>query len=138
MRAGRRDTPVVLERFTSTADAYNEPVETWASIGREMAEVYFSRGDERRRAAMEQGEEAATFKMLATARTRGLTVRDRLQALGRVWNVRGSVPRGRTEIEVTAVAVEAAVTPAPPASPGQFDFSDADNSGLLALILEDA
>ena len=106
MRAGRRDTPVVLERFTSSTDEYNEPVETWAPIGTEMAEVYFSRGDERRRAAMEQGEEAATFKMLATARTRSLTVRDRLQALGRTWNIKGSVPRGRTGIEVTAVAVE--------------------------------
>lgn len=107
MRAGRRDTRVVLERFTRTHDAYNEPIETFAQLGAPvMAEVYFSRGDERRREATEQGEEAATFRMLATATTRSLTVRDRLQALDRVWNVRGTVPRGRREIEVTAVAVE--------------------------------
>ena len=104
MTAGRRDQLVTLERFTTTTNDYNEAIENWSPIGREWVAVYFGAGSERRQAAMEQGQQAATFQFLANARTRGLTIRDRIQHDGE-WDIQGISPDtpSRGLIEITAV-----------------------------------
>jgi len=138
MTAGTRDSIITLQRFTTATDEYGDPVQTWADAGKVWARVFWGRGDERRTAAMEQGQQPATFQMLANILTRGLTVRDRILFDGAAWDIQGIAPTTRAEIEITAVRGDTVATAAPPAAGGQLDFSDPVFSGLIALILEDA
>lgn len=105
MTAGRRDTLVAIETATTANDDYNEPQETWNEAGQEWAAIFYGRGDERRQAAMEQGQQAASFQMLANPLTMGVTVKDRLTVAGAVWDIVGIAPETpkRGEIEFTAV-----------------------------------
>lgn len=104
MRAGRRDQLVTLERATTGQDAYGEEISTWGSIGQEWAAVHYGRGSERRQAAMEQGQQPATFGMLSNPITRSLTLADRIDHAGAKWDVEGIAPDTprRGEIEITA------------------------------------
>lgn len=104
MTAGRRNTIITLQRASTTQDEYGEEVSTWADIGQEWAAVNYGRGDERRQAAMEQGEQPATFIVLDNALTRSLTLKDRIVADGQTWDITSSVPgRWRGEQDITAV-----------------------------------
>ncbi|MBX7496766.1 head-tail adaptor protein [Qipengyuania sp. 6B39] len=105
MRIGRRDQLVKLERATVTQDAYNEDVESWGTIGQEWAAVFYGQGSERRQAAMEQGQQAATFNMLSNPVTQGLRLTDRIAHAGAAWDIEGIAVDTpcRGEIEVTAV-----------------------------------
>lgn len=98
-----RDTLVTLQRFTSVTDAYGGETETWTDLGNEKAQIFYGRGDERRSAAMEQGRQPATFKMISNSRTRGLTVRDRIVLDGANWDIEGVAFPSRKDVEVTAV-----------------------------------
>ena len=137
MTAGRRDQLVILQRYTTTQDEYGEEVQTWAGLGTEWAAVFYGRGDERRQAAMEQGSQAATFRFLSNTQTRALSIRDRIVVDTVIWDILGIAPMDRARIEVTAVSSGQTIEVVH-GDPGQLDFSDSDNSGLLALILEDA
>lgn len=103
MSAGRRDQLVSLQRFTAAQDDYGEEVQTWATVGEEWAAVFYGRGDERRQAAMEQGQQAATFAMLSNDLTRSLTIRDRIGLEGDAWDIVSVSPMDRATIEFTAV-----------------------------------
>lgn len=103
MTAGRRDQLISLERATVEQDSYGEEVSTWAEIGTEFAAVYYGRGDERRQAAMEQGSQAATFKLLSNTLTRSLTLTDRIVHEGANYDIEGIAPMERGYIEITAV-----------------------------------
>ena len=106
MTSRKRDNLITLQRAVKTEDAYGEPIETWQAIGQEWSALYYGRGSERREAAMEQGAQPATFEVLSNIKTRGLTLRDRLIADGRVWDIRGvafDTPK-RGHIAITAVA----------------------------------
>ena len=105
---GKFDQRVGFERATLVADEYGSEVPSWAEIalpgevsGR-WAALSYGRGDERREAAREGGVQPATFIVLADEVTATLTVTDRI-TFGGVWNITGIVPRGRAEIEITAV-----------------------------------
>lgn len=100
--AGKRDQRIGFERATVVADEYGSEVPTWVEIAQRWAAVNYGRGDERREAAREGGVQPATFIVLADEVTVTLTVTDRIQFFG-VWNITGIVPRGRAEIEITAV-----------------------------------
>ena len=100
--AGKRDQLIGFERATVVADEYGSEVPTWAEIAQRWAAVNYGRGDERREAAREGGVQPATFIVLADEVTETLTVTDRI-AFGGTWNITGRVPRGRAEIEITAV-----------------------------------
>lgn len=104
MSAGRRDKLITFERATSTQDEYGEHAETWTEHAQEWAAIYFGRGDERRQAAMEQGQQAATFQVLANLDTLGVTLRDRIIAEGSTWDIVGIAPDTprRGSIEFTA------------------------------------
>jgi head-tail adaptor len=108
MTAGRRDQLVTLQAYTTTQDEYGEEVQTWADSGAEWAAVFYGKGDERRQAAMEQGEQAATFQMLSNTQTRALTVTDRIVLGGVNWDIRGIAPetpkRGLIEFAATRSA----------------------------------
>lgn len=107
MTAGRRDQLVTLERFTATQDGYGEEVQTWAELGQEWAAVFYGLGSERRQAAAEQGQQAATFQFLDNDITRGLSVKDRIDHGGQ-WDIQGISPdtpkRGLIEVTATRAA----------------------------------
>jgi len=104
MTAGRRDQLVIIERFTTTTNEYGEEIPAWATHGSEWVAVFYGRGDERRQAAMEQGNQAATFQMLSNSLTEDLLLKDRITHNRSYWDIVGispDTPR-RGLIEVTA------------------------------------
>lgn len=113
MTAGRRDQLITLQRFTATQDEYGEETQAWSELGKEWAAVFYGRGDERRQAAQEQGQQAANFQMLANLATLGLKIEDRIVLDGRIWNIVGISPhtpeRGLIEVTATATGLEAEV-----------------------------
>ncbi len=102
MPAGRRDTLIELQRFSSVIDDYGEEVRTWSTLGTEKAAVYWGAGSERREAAMVQGTQAATFAVPANSMTRSVTVTDRIVLEGVAWNITGVAPVDRQSVEITA------------------------------------
>lgn len=100
--AGKRDQRVGFERATAVVNDHGEDVLTWADIGERWAAVNYGRGDERREAAREGAVQPATFIVLADELTRTIVTGDRIGFDG-VWNIGGIVPRGRGEIEISAV-----------------------------------
>lgn len=139
MTAGRRDHLITLQTYTTTQDEYGEEVQTWANTGTEWAAVFYGKGDERRQAAMEKAQQPAVFQVLSNSVTRALDVKDRIVLGGIAWDIVGIAPDTpkRGEIELAALRGEAVVVSVPN-DVGIADFSDETNSGLLALMLEDA
>lgn len=103
MTAGRRDSLITLQHFTATTDEYGEEVETWADLGQEWAAVFYGRGDERRQAAVEQGKQSANFQVLSNDLTRSVSIKDRIDYDGSLWDIVGISPMDRSQIEYTAV-----------------------------------
>lgn len=101
--AGRRDRRIVFERATTTQDDSGEQAPAWTNWCSPFAQVRFGTSAERRQAAAEQGSQAATFRVLATSKTRAVTKLDRISFEGSPWDIEGIVPIDRTEIEFTAV-----------------------------------
>lgn len=139
MTAGRRDQLVIIQRVTVTQDDYGEEVETWATLSEEWMAIHYGRGDERRQAAVEQGQQSANFQALSNTETRSVTLKDRLVLDGYIWDIVGKSPDmpKRGDIEFTATATGEEYTALSVGS-GQMDFSDPDNSGLSVLLMEDA
>ncbi|MGV1682907.1 head-tail adaptor protein [Sphingopyxis sp. NJF-3] len=102
---GRRDTLVTIQRFTSTQDEYGEEVQTWVDLGKEWAAVFYGTGAERREAAREQGEQAATFNVRSNTMTRGLSIRDRIVSGSDNWDIVSVAPIRRAEIDLVAKRV---------------------------------
>ncbi len=106
MSAGGRDSLVIFETATALQNEYGEEVQTWAPLGdSEWAKVFWGRGDERRQAASEQGQQAATFQVLDNAMTRSATIRDRITMAGGAFDIVGIAPdtptRGKIEFTAT-------------------------------------
>lgn len=87
MTMRRRGDLVTFERATVTQDDYGEEVETWATLTQEKALIFYGRGDERRQAAMEQGEQAASFEVPSNTNTRSVTLKDRISFDGSLWDI---------------------------------------------------
>ena len=105
MTAGKRDQLVTLQSYTATQDEYGEEAQTWATLGEEWAVVFYGKGDERRQAAMEQGSQAATFRVLSNDSTRAVTLKDRIEHDGSTYDIVGIAPDTpkRGSIEFTGV-----------------------------------
>lgn len=104
MGAGRRDSLIIVERFEEVGrNDLNEPIKEWAAYTKEWAAVYFGNGAEQRQAAQTEGTQAATFEVLANAKTRAITIGDRVNFDGGAWDIRSTAPIGRTEIKINAV-----------------------------------
>lgn len=101
--AGQRDQRIAFERATVETDDHGEDVATWAEIAERWAAVNYGRGDERREGAREGGVQPATFIVLADEDTRTVGLTDRIRFRGGVWEIKGVAPRGRAEIEFSAV-----------------------------------
>lgn len=105
MTAGNRDDLITIQRATTAQDDYGEEIETWAELGQEWAAIFWGRGDERRQAAAEQGQQAAQFQCLSNTMTRGVLVKDRITFGGSTFDIVGIAPDtpGRGSIEFTTV-----------------------------------
>lgn len=103
-RIGRRDTLIAFEAKTVTNNDHNEEIETWAEAFREWARVIWGGGSERRQAAVEQGQQTATFVVPDNARTRALTIANRITRGGEAWDITGIADGIPGELEFTAVA----------------------------------
>lgn len=106
MSAGKRDKRVSIERATTTVNDYNEPVPTWSELTKRWTAIYFGKGSERRQAAMEQGSQTASFVMLSDSITRTITLEDRLNWGGSLWDIVSVLPVNRAEIEITATRLQ--------------------------------
>lgn len=104
-RTVRRDKRITVERAAVAQDDYGEEIETWAPLFDDprFAAIYYGRGQERRQAAAEQGDQSATFNLRSSPDTRGIKIRDRFVLGGEIWDIVGISPIDRTEIDFTAV-----------------------------------
>ena len=101
--AGKRDQLITIERATAGEDAYGEETLTWAEFTKEWSAVFWGRGNERREAAREQGQQPATFQVLANLDTLAVTIEDRINLDGEIFDIAGIAPVGRGVIEFTGV-----------------------------------
>lgn len=105
MTAGKRDQLVTIQRGTPSTDDYGGETITWATLATEWAAVFYGRGDERRQAAVERGQQAAVFQVLSNTDTRSVNLEDRISHDGSYWNIIGIAPATpkRGLIELAAV-----------------------------------
>lgn len=102
---GQRNRLITVERRTVTEDDYGGEIETWGIAFQEWADVRFSKGTERRQAAQEGSQAAATFIVLDNDRTRTISVTDRIRFDGAEWDIVSAIPSRvfNAEREIEAV-----------------------------------
>lgn len=103
MKKGKLNNRVTIQRFTTTQDENNEDIEDWTDLATRWSAIFYGKGEERREAAVETGQQSASFVMLPDSVTKTITLKDRLSFKGDTWDIVGISPIGRTEIEFTAV-----------------------------------
>lgn len=103
--AGQLSARIVYQRASVAADEYNEDITTWGPLGGDRAKVLWGAGSERREAGATQAAQAATFRVRSNARSRSVTVRDRIYDGSADWNITAISPIDcrPAEIEFTAV-----------------------------------
>lgn len=106
--AGDLDRRIIIERFTSTTNEFNEPIESWSTL----TTVWAQRKDTSDLAKVEYlgAEQVGSFLMShfvirssTTAKT--ITPLDRINYDGHIWNIKGTkeTSEGRNRfIEITA------------------------------------
>lgn len=103
MTAGKRSRLVTFERSTPTENEYGEQIAAWATYATAFAEVLFGTGAERREAAQEGGTQAATFICEWGPTLDAVTITDRVQFDGSVWDITSRAPVGlNRELHFTA------------------------------------
>ncbi len=102
MRAGKLDRKIILQRFTSTLDEYNEPVKTWATLATRSASYEPLSDGERFRASETAANASARFVIRYSAAVSDLDAKDRLTFEGVVYEIVHVKSVGRREgIEIT-------------------------------------
>lgn len=106
MTAGKRNRRITVERGTASTDDYGGVTIDWNTLTLEIdawAEVLFGTGQERREAAQEAGNQAATFIVPWTPTLAATALTDRIQALGAAWDITSIAPVGlNKELHFTA------------------------------------
>lgn len=105
MRAGKLDRRITLERFTSTPDAYNEPVLTWTALATRAASYEPLSDGEKFSASETAANTSARFVIRYSAAVADLDPKDRLVFDGVTYEIVRVKHIGRREgIEITAGA----------------------------------
>ena len=110
MGAGQQTELIELQAATATTDDHNEETQDWSYFAKEWAEVFWGRGSERRQAASEQNQQAATFRVNANSKTRAIDIASHRIVMrdGSEWDIQGVVPdkpaRGKIEIDAVRSA----------------------------------
>ncbi len=101
--AGRRTDRIQFALAATAENDFGEDVEgADAAIGAAYAEVNYGTGAERRAAGHEGASVQATFRVPATAMTRGVTTEHVILFDGGRWDVTSNVPWQRRERDITA------------------------------------
>jgi SPP1 family predicted phage head-tail adaptor len=99
------DRRITLERFTTTTDAYNEPVKTWTTLATRWASYEPLSDGERFRASQTAASASARFVIRWSTTVADLTPKDRLLFGGVVHEIVHVKEVGRREgIEITTAA----------------------------------
>ena len=105
MDAGRLDRRIALRRATVTANAFNEPVETWATLATVWCSVVPVSDGERLRAGETLAAKQSRFTIRYSATVAAVDPRDRLLYEAREYDILGVKELGRREmLEITAAA----------------------------------
>jgi SPP1 family predicted phage head-tail adaptor len=105
MSAGKLDRRIVIERATSTPNAFNEPVLVWAPLLTVWAERKDVSDAEKMSAGQISSMLMSRFVIRSSAAAKGVKPADRVNYDGRVWNIYGAkeTSDGRNRfIEITA------------------------------------
>ena len=87
MKAGELNTPVTFERGTPSTDESGGETLAWASLAFVCAKVTYGTGQERRQAAQERTEQAATIMVRWTPTLASVTSKDRVSFGGSAWDI---------------------------------------------------
>lgn len=102
MEAGKLDRKIVIQRFTSTLDSYNEPVLSWSTLATRSASYEPISDGERFRAGETAATASARFVIRYSSAVSTLNPKDRLTFDGDTWQILHVKEIGRREgIEIT-------------------------------------
>ena len=102
---GERSHLVTIQRATVTTDDYKGEIRSWHTHATGWAKVSYGTGQERREAAQENANQAATFMFDWNPTLAAVTAKDRLSVFATVWDIVGNVTVGANkESHITAVA----------------------------------
>lgn len=105
MDAGRLDRRIVIQRATTAADSFNEPVQTWATLATVWAMAKPVSDGERQRAGETLADKQYRFTVRWSYDVSDVDPRDRVVFDGRTFDIIGAKEIGRREfIEITATA----------------------------------
>lgn len=105
MEAGKLDRRITLERYTTTYNEFNEPVEAWTTLGRVWASKRDVSDRERVAAAEVSAEISTRFQIRYSSTVADLSPKDRLTYEGRIYNISAVKEIGRREgLEISAAA----------------------------------
>jgi SPP1 family predicted phage head-tail adaptor len=105
MLAGTLDRRIVIQRATTSANAFNEAVPTWAPIATVWAHKRDVSDKERQQAAETAAEITTRFRVRWSRRIANVNPKDRLLEGGRVYDIWGIKEIGRREgFEISATA----------------------------------
>lgn len=105
LAAGKLDRKIILQRFTETRDAYNEPVKTWATLATRAASYEPLSDGERFRASETAANASARFVIRYGSTVADLNPKDRLTYNGDTYEIVHVKELGRREgLEITANA----------------------------------
>jgi SPP1 family predicted phage head-tail adaptor len=100
MSAGNLDRRIVIERSTSTPNAFNEPVETWAPLLTVWAERKDVSDAEKMSAGQISSMLMSRFVIRSSAAAKGVKPSDRISYRifyeNKPWNIFGIKEHGRT------------------------------------------
>jgi SPP1 family predicted phage head-tail adaptor len=85
--AGERTTLVAFERGTAATDDYGGETLTYANVATVAAKILYGTGAERRQAAQERAEQAATVMVNYTPTLASVVTKDRCTFDGFQWDI---------------------------------------------------
>jgi SPP1 family predicted phage head-tail adaptor len=103
MEAGKLDRKIVIQRFTSTLDSYNEPVLSWSTLATRWASYQPISDGERFRAGETAATASARFVIRYSSAVSTLSPKDQLTFDGDTWQILHVKEIGRREgLEISA------------------------------------
>lgn len=105
MDAGRLDARIAIRRATVTADAFNEPAETWATLATVFADAAPVMDGERWQAGQTVAQQSYRFTIRWSLGVADVNPRDRIVYNDRIYDINGVKDIGRNAWrEITATA----------------------------------
>lgn len=105
MFSGPLDRRITIQRATTSADAYNEPIETWATLATVWAMKRDASDSERQRASETSAEITTRFQIRYSSTVAEINPKDRISYDGKTYDIWGVKEIGRREgLEISATA----------------------------------